>query len=149
MTNKSIEEQLNAVLPKSLDGIITKNRDKLKFELATKADLENLERSIPITNLQGIFKTAFIYKWVITGMQEPQLFVVGRLDGSNGTLGWHTSRVVGYDSSTNTVLTNSGSHYVINEFSDPECDSDLLVVICGWMNTTQAGQIFGVPEWYF
>ncbi len=82
-------------------------------------------------------------------MQEPQLFVVGHLIGPNGTSGRHTSRIVGYDSSINTALTNSGSHYVINEFSDPGTDSDLLVVICGWMNKTQAGQVFGVPDWFF
>jgi len=149
MTKKKIEEQLQAAFPNSLDDIITKNRDELKFELATKEDLNTLERSIPITNLQGIFKTAFIYKWVMTGMQQPHLFVVGRLIGANETSGRHTSKIVGYDSSTNTVLTKSGSNYVINEFCDPETDSELLIFICAWVNKTQVGEYLGVPEWFF
>jgi len=149
MTKKTIEEQIANNVPGNLDNIIRKHRDKLRFEPATKADLDNLERSISITNLKGVFETAFIYKWVVTGLPEPHLFIVGRLADSNGASGWHTSKILGYDPSTNTALTASGSNYVINAFSDPETDPELLIFICCWMHTTQAGEHFGVPEWHF
>lgn len=135
-------------IPNSLDDIIATNQDKVQLAVATQIDLSHLERSIPITNLQGIFEAAFIYKWVIAGLEAPCLFVVGYIMVSeNRAIGRHTSKVVAYDPNSNTVLTKSGSHYVINRFIDPDTNPHLLVLISRWINEPPLGQTFDVDAW--
>ena len=135
-------------IPKSLADIITTNRDKLQLAAATQIDLFHLERSIPITNLKGIFDAAFIYKWVIAGIEAPCLFVVGYIMvGEDSAIGRHTSKVVAYDRMSNTVLTQSGSHYVINRFIDPDTNPHLLILISRWINEPPLGQMFDVNAW--
>lgn len=122
-------------IPNSLEDIITTNQGKVQLAAASQIDLSYLERSIPITNLQGIFEAAFIYKWVIAGIETPCLFVVGYIVVSEDrVIGRHTSKVVAYDPISNTVLTQSGSHYVINRFIDPDTNPHLLVLISRWIS---------------
>ena len=122
-------------IPNSLDDIITTDRYRVQLAAATQIDLFHIERSIPITNLKGIFEAAFIYKWVVAGLEEPCLFVVGYIMLSEDrVIGRHTSKVVAYDPISNTVLTQSGSHYVINRFNDPDTNPHLLILISRWVN---------------
>jgi hypothetical protein len=144
MTKKSITEQFTSLIPKGLDDIVRKNRDKVSFDVANLQDLKALEMPIVITNLQGVLSSGFIYKWVpATG--NSLFFMIGHING----VVRHTSNILGWDPDLNVALTRSGSHYILQEFVDPDSDSELLAGICAWCHRGPAGPFFGMPEWIF
>jgi hypothetical protein len=145
MAKKSISEQFTELLPKGLDDIVRKNRDKVSFEVATPQDLKALEMPIVITNLQGILTSGFIYKWVVPTTGSSMFFMIGHING----VVRHTSNLLGWDPDQQVVLTRSGSHYILEEFVDPNSDSELLAGICAWCHRGPAGPLFGMPEWIF
>jgi hypothetical protein len=145
MTNKSISEQFTNLIPKGLDDIVRKHRDKLSFEAATPQDLKALEMPIVITNPQGALSSGFIYKWVIPTKGVAVLFMVGHIND----VVRHTSQLIGWDPDNQVALTRSGSHYILEEFVDPDSDPQLLAGICAWCHRGPAGSTFGMPEWFF
>lgn len=145
MTKQSISEQFESLIPKGLDDIVRKNRDKLSFEVATTQDLTPLEAPILITNFQGALSSGFIYKWVIPTKGVSVLFMIGHIDG----IVRHTSQVIGWDPVNQVALTRSGSHYILEEFVDPDSDTQLLAGICAWCHRGPAGSTFGIPKWIF
>lgn len=147
MAEKSINEQINSMTPKSLDDIIRLNSHVAKLKPANQKDLKAIESSFPITNLRGTFKQAFVYKFEAAAPYPSFLALVGHKVEGERTSTFHTSVLEGYDLKTNAFVTKSGSHYVVQEFIEPD-DEDLLVQICCWLNKSASGRYFGVPEWF-
>lgn len=146
MNNQSVNEQVNDLMPKSLDDIVRQNRDKLRLELPTKSDLDSLKFAFQITNLQGVFTKGFIYKYLVPDTGHFLLFMIGhKVDGGIR----HTSNLVGWDPETKVALTRSGSHYILEKFIDPDTDQTLLAGICAWSHLGPAGKYFGMPLWTF
>lgn len=138
-TNRSV---IKALIPKSLDDIIRKNRDQLRAYLSTAAELEALRESIPVVHVKSeISHWAFItFRFTTSGMSP--VYLTGY--NLRGRCSWMTSHVIAIDG--DLVATKSGSTYrLVGEKSD---DLDLLH-ICATLNTWGVGQKYGVPEFFF
>lgn len=130
-------------IPSSIDDIVRLNRHELRLELASSQDLIDLQMSFIISNLKGNLECGFIYKRVYPKLKRFEYFLIGRRVGNRISSAMHTSPIIGYDVENQVVLTNSGSHYLVQEFIQP--DAFLLVNLCGHLTTESMGKYFGIP----
>lgn len=142
-------EQLQNIIPKSLDDIVRKNRTELQLEYATEQDLAKIQRSIHSDFYRGALRGAFIYKRILTALPEQALYLVGFMDDRGRSIAWHTSRLEGFDPATRLVATASGSLYLIEDFIEGAPDSQLLINICAILHRDGAGSQFGIPYFFY
>lgn len=136
-------------IPRCLDDIIKKNKEELKLEYVQLDYLSHLNKSLPITNLKGILEDAFLYKRIIQGYPIQHTFLVGFLVSDSGKNAYHTSPIKQVDLATSTVLTNSGSHYIIQSMVSGDPAQELLLHICQMAHRDGWGQHFGVLEVFY
>lgn len=142
-------EQLDKIIPKALDDIVTKNRDGLQLKYATEQDLAKIQRPIPAKFYKGALRGAFIYKRILPAIQKEALYLVGFMDTRRETITWHTSSLEGFDPTTRMVATASGSLYLIEDFVEGEADSRLLINVCAILHRDGAGSQFGIPHFFY
>lgn len=142
-------EQLQNIIPKSLDDIVRRNRTELQLEYATEQDLAKIQRPIPAKFYKGALRGAFIYKRILPAIQEEALYLVGFMETRRETITWHTSRLEGFDPTTRMVSTASGSLYLIEDLVEGEPDSQLLINICAILHRDGAGSQFGIPHFFY
>ncbi len=145
MSDESLEDQINALLPKRLDEIIRKNRDKVCLEYVRFEDLSKLKVTFPITNNKGVITDAFLYKFVGEIVEKDEVFLVGFRRNHTGESPYHTTHLIGIDFESNVVLTNSGSNYIIKNFVEGEPHLSLLLHICYVAHLWGWGKYFDVP----
>jgi hypothetical protein len=131
-------------IPNGIEDIIRHNKHELRLEMASAEDLTNLKMSFIISNLKGNLACGFIYKRVFPTYKTIRFFLIGRRIGNPVSSAVHTSPLIGYDRVNQVVLTHSGSHYLIQEFVQP--DPFLLVNLCGYLTSEGVGSYFGVPR---
>lgn len=136
---------LSDLLPKSLDDIIRRNRDHLKLRVANEAELDAITKPLIVSNLKASLTKAFLYNR-INPLIEPILCLVGFDERGDA---FHTSKVIGFDRESNTVLTMNGSNYFIKSFGDGEPDVNLLIHICYMLHRDGLGEVFGVPKFFY
>jgi len=136
-------------IPRCLDDIIKKNNKELKLEYVQLNDLSYMNKSLPITNLKGVLEDAFLYKRIIQGYSIQHTFLVGFLVSDSGKNAYHTSPIKHVDLETSTVLTNSGSHYIIQPMLSGEPKLELLLHICYMAHVDGWGKHFGVMEVFY
>lgn len=145
MSKYDLSQDLNSLLPKSLDDIIRKNREQLQLRLASEAELLAITKPLITSNLKGTLTEAFIYNRV-NSLIEPILCLVGFNERGDA---FHTSSLVGFDQKSNTVLTSNGSNYFIKSFVTGEPDVNLLIHICYTLHRDGLGEVFDVPEFFY
>lgn len=147
MAKETIEEQLQKLIPKSIDDIIREHRDELRLSLATEEELKALETTLahgPVTHrLTG---------WNILMMHvssERGQVTSPRLIGTVVDTGesWITSHVLGIDTEKGLVRTRN-SLYQITGSRAAEEDTDLLR-ICAALHEWRLGARYGVPEIFY
>lgn len=143
MAKETIEEQLQKLLPKSIDDIVRENRDKLQLALATEDELKALETSIsdaPVKHQLVGWNVLMLRATAASGqVSSPRL--IGRVVDSGDS--WITSHVVGIDCEQGLVQTKSSLYRIIGPRAD-EKDTDLLR-ICAAMHEWRLGNHYGVP----
>lgn len=144
---RKLHEDFGEHIPKNLDDIIRFNRDFLRLELALPEDMLTLQMSFIISNLRGNIAGGFIYKRNYPVFNKCTYFLIGRRVGSSLSSAVHTSPVIGYDRDNQVILTQSGSHYLINEFVAP--DTFLLMNLCNRLHLEGLGSNYGVPSFIF
>lgn len=141
--------KLIELVPKSLDDIIRKNRNELKLEYVIPDELSTLNQPFKITNLKGTIEDAFLYKRIISGNEIEHIFLVGFMKLEDDRVAYHTSPLKLIDLENRAVLTNSGSHYMITNFSNHNPIQDLLIHICVVAHRDGWGEHFDVPHFFY
>lgn len=147
MNQDELSEQIGKLVPKSLDDIIRKNRDKLKCQVAVDDDLLKVAGEITEPEVTAELGQVYFYKRVslVPTLKKEVLTMVGyTLDG----LSYHTSEIKRFDSKRMRVVTNSGSIYTFREIGSGEPPEDLLMMICAQFHKDGAGSYLGVPEFF-
>lgn len=142
-----LHEDYGEHIPKDIDDIIRRNREFLRLELASPEDMLTLQMPFIISNLRGNIEGGFIYKRVYPVFNKYTYFLIGRRVGKSLSSAVHTSAVIGYDRDNQVILTQSGSHYLINEFVAP--DTFLLMNLCNRLHLEGLGSNYGVPSFIF
>lgn len=144
---KKLHEDFGENIPKDLDDIIRRNREFLRLELASPENMVTLQMTFIISNLRGNIEGGLIYKRNYPVFNKCTYFLIGRRVGSSLSSAVHTSPVIGYDRDNQGILTQSGSHYLINEFVAP--DTFLLMNLCNRLHLEGLGSNYGVPSFIF
>lgn len=145
MSEDDLSQQLNKIIPKNLDDIIRKNRDKMKLVVAADEDLIKVAGEINEHEATAELDHVYFYKRVslVPNLKIETLTLVGyNLDGSP----YHTSEIMRFDARRARVLTKSGSIYILKNLGNGEPPSELLMMICAMIRKDGAGSYFGVPE---
>jgi hypothetical protein len=143
-THDGIKAAIEALVPKSLDDIIRKNRDRAQIYLSTPGELAALAAPGLIVDRQASIK-GVLREWSFVTLK------VGRvpgviLMGHNVTVGqsWGTSVVAGI--ADDLVRTRSGSLYRVD---GPSTDQPDLLHLCAMLWTWGVGESLGVPHIFY
>ncbi|MDP2024752.1 hypothetical protein [Sulfuriferula sp.] len=148
MTQDSFAQALEKLIPKSLDDVIRKNREKFRLALATEDELVKLEANVPdspvrytLTDWQVIMLHATLEDRA--KIASPRL--AGRVEATGES--WITSNVVGIDRGKGLVQTANSMYRVIG----PRVEEDKidLLNICVALHQWGLGSSFGVPEFFY
>lgn len=146
--NPSFEEQVRALLPKSIDEIITINRDKAQLRIASADDINPLQCEIE----EARMVTGVVSRWCLIALElrneTDGCSATVHLTGYNETLGrsWMTSLIKGIDLENGLLRTKSGSLYRMNGQST---DAPDLPVVCATLNSWGMGSMLGLPHIFF
>lgn len=146
-TDRSLQDALEKLLPKSLDDLITINRELASLRIATDEDINNLKSEIQVQE-----PVATISRWCLISLDISKTkdgrAVLVCLTGYNTThkSSWMTSPITGIDLDARLVTTLSGSLYRLEgaRIDDPD-----LLYICATLHRWGIGDALGVPSIYF
>ena len=155
MTTKTVEEQLMALIPSSIDDVIRLHKDQVSLRFSTNEDLRALAATIPAgldIERPDLFKSS-ISKWNLVTLDvhsEIQQDTVVVLFGWNDSQGQtcNTSPIVRLDRGTGLLFTHSGSLYKLQGPQGMPEDLDLFH-LCIYMHQTGAGRYLGVPHFFY
>lgn len=148
MATDSSNDYLKNLVPKSLDDIFRKNRDKGRLALATNEELDKLESKIaymPIRHKITHWQIFMIHITEESGVQISSPRLIGKVEETGQS--WITSHVTKIDTSNGLIETTNSCYQVIGSRVD-EADLDLLH-ICVTLNQWGIGSSFGVPEFFY
>lgn len=146
METDDLAKQLARLVPKSLDEIIHKNRDKCRIRLATPEDFAQVEKRIPRQPPRHtLIRWQLIVLDVSTAPPVKSLRLVGTISESGQSR--ITSNVVGINRRTGMVETEN-SIYAIKGGRAMEKNLD-FPYICAALNYWGIGPFLGVPEFFF
>ncbi len=138
----TLKQQLEQILPKSLDDIVRTNRDKMRIYVSTDEELAALRASVPIQPVKGVITEWNFITLFLVESSSPMVYLTGVNRAMRSS--WMTSLVVGIDG--DAVATNSGSLYKLSGDRSDQLD---LEYICATLNLWGIGQHFGVPPFFF
>lgn len=148
MTEDSIEQAIEKLIPKSLDDIIRTNRDKFRLALATDVELAKLESNKPDSPVKYTvtdWQVVVIHATLETGAKIASPRLVGTVVETGES--WITSHVISIDTGKSLVKTKNSFYRVVGLRVD-EDKLDLLT-ICIAMHQWGLGTYLGVPEFYY
>lgn len=140
--NATLAQQLERIIPKSLDDIIRTNRDKARLYLSTEVELAALRGPIPIWPVKGRISHWCFISFFLTEEHWACVNLTGFNEDEQSS--WMTSQVMAISGSA--VLTRSGSIYTLAGESSTEPD---LQHICATLNLWGVGQHSDVPPFIF
>ena len=151
MSEVSLEQRLQELVPKNLDDIVRANRDECRLAFATDVELNALEHEFPGATSSPVRHT--LKDWNILMIHVPvdgSLKSIPRLLGNVEETGqcWITSTVTALDSRAGLIRTGNSIYRVAGPRS-PEPDMHLLLHICVWLNQRGVGRYFGVPGFFY
>jgi hypothetical protein len=142
---------LDDLIPKSLDEIIRKNRDKVSLRLAIADDFAALPPMVSSIDHQRLVR-ATINEWrMVCIVVSPELggnkLILTGMHQAQGCT-WCTSAIVSVDLENSLALT-SNSIYQLGSKGEGEPDMHILLHICHCLNSWGMGEYLGaLPIFY-
>lgn len=146
-TYESLGEQLERLLPKSLDDVLRANRDKMRLAFATHEEIQELADEVSSTGVRHAIKD---WQFIVMHLTDKDpTFKSVRLFGSVTATNeaWSTSHVVAIDMKNGLVKT-SNSTYRLDGPQAAESELDLLHV-CASLHYWNLGAMFDVPYIFY
>lgn len=147
--SEHLTDALEALIPKSLDDVIRRNRDAASLRLTTDKELFELYESI----IPGPLKeTIEDWRFISLQLQTPDrsatlTFLLGnRLSNGNPRI---TSDVIKVDLDRGLVVTKSGSLYKLGTKGVDQPPFEGLVMICSAFHSWGFGEALGIPNFYY
>ena len=148
MTQDSIEQALEKLIPKSLDDVIRKNREKFRLALATEDELAKLESNVPDSPIRYIL-TDWQVVMLHATLEDGAKIASPRLVGSVVETGesWITSHVISIDTGKSLVKTRNSFYRVVGpRVGEEKLD---LLNICIALHQWGLGTYLGVPDFFY
>jgi hypothetical protein len=148
MTEDSIEQAVEKLIPKSLDDVIRQNRDKFRLALATEDELAKLESNVPDSTVRYTL-TDWQVVMLHATLEDGAKIASPRLVGSVVETGesWITSHVISIDARKSLVKTRNSFYRVVGpRVGEEKLD---LLNICIALHQWGLGTYLGVPEFFY
>ena len=146
MNDSELSTALEAMIPKSLNDIIRKNRELVQLRLASEADIFKLQAEILETHPLYILDN-----WNLIAFDRPgvatTVHLIGDVRGESEPR--ITSLVRAIDMKRQMVMTNSGNLYQMGIRNDGEPNTEKLYLICAYMHQWGIGHELGVPHFFY
>lgn len=138
---------LAELMPRNLDGVIRKQRDRVALGLATEVELQALAARIPDGQLKDI-----IDDWRLVSLRDlnagvAHVILLGYSQFE--ATPWTTSAVTALDQAAGLVRTRSGSLYSLGVHGEGEPDSQQLIHLCATLHHWGSGPLLGVPHFFY
>lgn len=141
----SVIAALDAMIPKSMDDIIRKNREVVQLRLANEEDISKLQAEIDEVNPVFILDNWSLIAFDRHGATTVHL--IGDVRGeSNPRI---TSLVRAIDMKRYVLTTNSGNLYQMGSRKDGEPNTEKLYLICAYIHQWGIGQMLDVPQFFY
>jgi hypothetical protein len=148
MTKDSFEQALEKLIPKSLDDVIRKNREKFRLALATEDELAKLESNVPDASIRYTLRDWQVIMLHAT-LEDGAKIASPRLVGIEVETGesWSTSHVISMDTDKSLVKTRNSLYRVVgSRVGEDKLD---LLHICIALHQWGLGSFLGVPEFFY
>ena len=148
MTEDAFKQQIEALVPKSLDDIIRRHREQATLRFSTESDLREISVSMAIV-AEGVC----VSKWCFVtldvhagGVTQKTIHLCGIRDDNGHS--WCTSPVAALDLTAGLLRTRSESVYRLRGAKGADRDLDLLC-LCAYLHKTAIGAYLGVPRVFY
>ncbi|MBC7751146.1 MAG: hypothetical protein H7Z73_05425 [Candidatus Saccharibacteria bacterium] len=138
---------VDALVPKSLDDIIRKNRDKAALRLTTPEEMMELRQKIFFSEPKAIMDEWSLISMIRLTDGFVQVYLLGNIRGK--TIHRLTSTVQQIDLDKQLLITQSGSLYQLGKPLDGEHGMHQLMAICAIFHTWGFGNFLGVPQFFY
>lgn len=145
MNDSELSTALEAMIPKSLNDIIRKNRELVQLRLANEADILKLQSEIHEVNPVFILDN-----WNLIAFDRPgatTIHLIGDVRGESEPRITNLIRAI--DMKRQLLLTNSGNLYQMGTNNDGEPNTEKLYLICAYMHQWGIGHELGVPHFFY
>ncbi len=141
-----IADQLQALIPSSLDNIVRKNRDQAAIRLSSDAEIAALAADIHGHEVKDVFDDWRLISLALLRSPGGIIILLGnrRSDGSPAG----TSKVLRIDLASNLAVTQN-SMYGLGQRGIGEPNEDQLIHLCAQLNGWGAGKHLGIPPFFF
>lgn len=146
--NSEINNISNNLVPTSLDGIISRNRELVELRIASGKEINALTKQI-----RGpVHEKDEIENWRLISIVEKktnmaQVLLLG--NSKEKSHPWITSPVQLIDFDQGFVSTRSGSTYKLLERGVGEPPSDQIICLCAALHSWGSGTYLGVPHFVY
>ena len=143
------QQDLDNILPKSLDDIIRANRDKCSLSLSTREELAELPSIVEMMDDQKPIH-AKLNGWYFICIKEFDAklhFLTGFHEAQDCV--WATSVIVALDLEHGHALTKSGNIYQLGTKGEGDPGQAILLHICAQFHNWGIGEKLGVPHIFY
>ena len=141
-----LAQQINDLIPKSLDDIIRQNRDQAELCLATDAEIMALHDEIrpgPVKDWMEDWRFITLH---VMSTRDAQVMLLGHTSIGHARI---TSVVRQIDLDRQLVVTNSGSLYRLGRPGEGEPPFYHLAMVCAAFHSWGFGRHLGVPHFFY
>ncbi|MHB1491444.1 MAG: hypothetical protein ACYCTH_13275 [Cellulomonas sp.] len=146
--SKLLLQNIEGLIPKSLDDIFRQNRDLAELGLSSLIEIAALEAEIqpgmPVTDVFDDWRFISL-RDKLTGRVQVILLGVAQKRGSERI----TSEVVRIDLRENSIFTRSGSHYGLGTQGIGEPPMRHLILVCAAFHRSKMAELLGVPHFFY
>ena len=146
INDSELSTALEAMIPKSLNDIIRKNRELVQLRLANETDTTKLQAEIIETHPLYVLDS-----WNLIAFERPGAATTVHLIGDvrGGSEPRITSLVRAIDMKRQMLTTNSGNLYRMGSRNDGEPNTEKLYLICAYLHQWGIGHELGVPHFFY
>lgn len=141
-------QHIDEFIPKKLDDIIRKNRERVELGLSIANDLQALHAPIP----SNFSVKDIIDDWRLISLREKssgniQVLLLGH--SQNNNVAWLTSSIVKIDPVRNCIMTKSISFYGLGSQGEGDPPREQLIHLCATLHRWGSGPFLGVPHFFY
>lgn len=141
-----LDDEIISMLPQSLAGIITQNKDVAEVRVANVQDIEDITDALtPSDHLKDQMQDWSLVTLHFLNTNLKQTYLLG--DKSNGNGPRITSGVKAFDEERKLIATSSGSLYSLGIPRIGEPSPCQLVMVCIALRRIGVGHGLGIPDY--
>lgn len=147
MMADDFSKAIEALIPKSLDDVIRRNRHAAELRLTSEEEIMDLHCQITPGIPKDVMENWCLITLYISEPQIAQVMLLGEVNET--TIDRLTSVVLKIDLDRNLLITLSGSLYQLGTKHQGEPEMYQLMTVCAVFHHWGLGKYLGVPHFFY